>query len=151
MSTGQNKNCGKCEKVVYPAEEIKCLDKVSSSTGLSPHISSRSLLVETTRRRTKVKPSDLRGVVLLHSFLLISGRRRAKGSPPSSPLFSLLVLAQRLSQMYRLRNDAEREERQRLRQDALLPRVRIVALSRPIVEFLLLQPLPAAETDGRGG
>ncbi|CAF3669481.1 unnamed protein product [Adineta steineri] len=23
----QNKNCGKCEKVVYPAEEIKCLDK----------------------------------------------------------------------------------------------------------------------------
>ncbi|CAF2149947.1 unnamed protein product [Rotaria magnacalcarata] len=27
MSTAQNKKCGKCEKVVYPAEEIKCLDK----------------------------------------------------------------------------------------------------------------------------
>ncbi|CAF2502488.1 unnamed protein product [Rotaria sp. Silwood2] len=27
MSTGQNKKCGKCEKIVYPAEEIKCLDK----------------------------------------------------------------------------------------------------------------------------
>ncbi|CAF3970562.1 unnamed protein product [Adineta steineri] len=26
MSTGQKK-CGKCEKIVYPAEEIKCLDK----------------------------------------------------------------------------------------------------------------------------
>ena len=24
------KRCGKCEKVVYPAEELKCLDKVSS-------------------------------------------------------------------------------------------------------------------------
>lgn len=31
MSTAQNKKCGKCEKVVYPAEEIKCLDKVSFS------------------------------------------------------------------------------------------------------------------------
>ncbi len=29
MSLVQNKNCGKCEKIVYPAEEIKCLDKVS--------------------------------------------------------------------------------------------------------------------------
>lgn len=29
MSVVQNKKCGKCEKVVYPAEEIKCLDKVS--------------------------------------------------------------------------------------------------------------------------
>jgi hypothetical protein len=27
MSVVQNKKCGKCEKVVYPAEEIKCLDK----------------------------------------------------------------------------------------------------------------------------
>jgi len=27
MSTTQNKKCGKCEKIVYPAEEIKCLDK----------------------------------------------------------------------------------------------------------------------------
>lgn len=29
MSVVQNKKCGKCEKIVYPAEEIKCLDKVS--------------------------------------------------------------------------------------------------------------------------
>jgi hypothetical protein len=29
MSVIQNKKCGKCEKIVYPAEEIKCLDKVS--------------------------------------------------------------------------------------------------------------------------
>ncbi len=28
MATAQRK-CGKCEKTVYPAEEIKCLDKVS--------------------------------------------------------------------------------------------------------------------------
>jgi len=42
MSTGPKK-CGKCEKVVYPAEEIKCLDQVnllfdsyfSSSSSLS--------------------------------------------------------------------------------------------------------------------
>lgn len=27
MSNIQNKKCGKCEKIVYPAEEIKCLDK----------------------------------------------------------------------------------------------------------------------------
>jgi len=31
MSNIQNKKCGKCEKIVYPAEEIKCLDKVKSS------------------------------------------------------------------------------------------------------------------------
>jgi len=30
MSTAQKK-CGKCEKIVYPAEEIKCLDKVNLS------------------------------------------------------------------------------------------------------------------------
>jgi hypothetical protein len=30
MSTGPKK-CGKCEKVVYPAEEIKCLDQVNLS------------------------------------------------------------------------------------------------------------------------
>lgn len=23
------KKCGKCDKIVYPAEELKCLDKVS--------------------------------------------------------------------------------------------------------------------------
>ncbi|CAF0849293.1 unnamed protein product [Rotaria sordida] len=27
MSVVQNKKCGKCEKIVYPTEEIKCLDK----------------------------------------------------------------------------------------------------------------------------
>ena len=31
MSNIQNKKCGKCEKIVYPAEEIKYLDKVKSS------------------------------------------------------------------------------------------------------------------------
>ncbi|CAF0804890.1 unnamed protein product [Rotaria sordida] len=27
MSTAQNKKCSKCDKIVYPTEEIKCLDK----------------------------------------------------------------------------------------------------------------------------
>jgi hypothetical protein len=30
MSVIPNKKCGRCEKIVYPTEEIKCLDKVSS-------------------------------------------------------------------------------------------------------------------------
>ena len=37
MSTIQNKKCGKCEKIVYPAEEIKCLDKVSRFLLRSSH------------------------------------------------------------------------------------------------------------------
>ena len=27
------KKCGRCEKTVYPTEELKCLDKVGSSCG----------------------------------------------------------------------------------------------------------------------
>jgi hypothetical protein len=30
MSVIPNKKCGRCEKIVYPTEEIKCLDKVNS-------------------------------------------------------------------------------------------------------------------------
>jgi hypothetical protein len=44
MSTTQNKKCGKCEKIVYPAEEIKCLDKVSL-TSSSLYLNYSSFLI----------------------------------------------------------------------------------------------------------
>ena len=82
MSTVLKKSCGKCQKIVYPAEEIKCLDQVR------------------------------------HSLFERS----------SSPRLSLsLVLAQRMFQMFSLWNDTEREERQRISEDALLSRVSVAS------------------------
>lgn len=54
MSTNQNKKCGKCEKIVYPAEEIKCLDKFWHKGCLKCTVCSMTLNVKNVKGYDKM-------------------------------------------------------------------------------------------------
>lgn len=73
MCASQKKTCARCEKIVYPTEELKCLDKVS--------VKNSSCFVDLNSRFLADDTQDL---------------------------------AQRLSEVLRLWNNIEFEQRQRI-------------------------------------